>query len=299
MLPGATPTASVGRGATATTPGGFNPKDFDATIKPGGLIPGAVMEGAESSTAKLPTIDDIKAWADLVEDVFKYGIPDISTFIARRAQISGLRGAIRSFMPLSNVGTQHAVAAGGAAATGVFGSGIPIGVVLGTLLTRHFGKIMTNPINMRVFKNAIDYKLPERARNAAMVRLFHAFRNEVEDIDKELEQLEYQSTQPARRSFTDKATENIGNIIEKVMPTRLQPQAQVQPTIQAPPQQVMPTGGDAGETQLASTAPVAGSSLSESETLNPGAAQALYEGDTDAALAAQYAAGGGLMTLRK
>jgi len=299
MLPGATPTASVGRGATATTPGGFNPKDFDATIKPGGLIPGAVMEGAESSTAKLPTIDDIKAWADLVEDVFKYGIPDISTFIARRAQISGLRGAIRSFMPLSNVGTQHAVAAGGAAATGVFGSGIPIGVVLGTLLTRHFGKIMTNPINMRVFKNAIDYKLPERARNAAMVRLFHAFRNEVEDIDKELEQLEYQSIQPAQRSFTDKATENIGNIIEKVMPTRLQPQAQVQPTIQAPPQQVMPTGGDAGETQLASTAPVAGSSLSESETLNPGAAQALYEGDTDAALAAQYAAGGGLMTLRK
>ena len=53
MMPGATPSSSVGRGATATDPGGFNPKDFDATIKPGGLIPGAVMEGAESSTAKI------------------------------------------------------------------------------------------------------------------------------------------------------------------------------------------------------------------------------------------------------
>ena len=132
-----------------------------------------------------------------------------------------------------------------------------------------------------------------------MVRLFHAFRNEVEDIDKELEQLEYQSTQPTQRSFTDRAAENIGNVIQKIMPTRSEPQAQVQPTIQAPPQQVTPTGGDVGGTQLASTAPVAGSSLAESDTLNPGAAQALYEGDTDAALAAQYAASGGLMTLRK
>jgi hypothetical protein len=299
MLPGATPTSSVGREATATTPGGFSSKDFDATIKPGGLIPGAVMEGVESSTAKLPTVNDLEAWADMVEDVFKFGIPDVSTFIARRAQISGLRGAIRSFMPLSNVGSQHAIAAGGGAATGAFGTGIPIGIILGTLLTRHFTKIMTNPINLRVYKNAIDYKLPERARNAAIVRLFHLFRNEIEGIDKDLEQLEYQSTQPAKRSFIDRATENIGNVIQRFMPARSEPQAQVQPTIQTPLQQVTPTGGDVGGTQLASTAPVAGSSLAESDTLNPGAAQALYEGDTDAALAAQYAAEGGLMTLRK
>ena len=299
MMPGATPSSSVGRGATATDPGGFNPKDFDATIKPGGLIPGAVMEGVESSTAKLPTVHDLEAWVDLVEDVFKYGIPDISTFIARRAQISGLRGAIRAFMPLSNVGTQHAVAAGGAAATGLFGTGLPVGVVLGTMLTRHFGKILTNPINMRVFKNAIDYKLPERARNAAIVRFFHLFRNELGDLDKELEQIEYQATQPPQRSFVDRARENIGNMIEQVMPARQQPQAQVQPTMQAPPQQNIPIGGEIGETQLAATAPVAGSSLAGSDTLNPGAAQALYEGDTDAALAAQYAAKGGLMTLRR
>ena len=55
------------------------------------------------------------------------------------------------------------------------------------------------------------------------------------------------------------------------------------------------------ETQMVSAAPVAGSSLDTSDTLTPGAAQALYTGDTDAALAAQYgaAAQGGLMTLRR
>ena len=46
-----------------------------------------------------------------------------------------------------------------------------------------------------------------------------------------------------------------------------------------------------------------GSSIMNSQAMNPGAAQALYTGDTDAALAAQYgggtqyAAGGGLMEL--
>jgi hypothetical protein len=46
-----------------------------------------------------------------------------------------------------------------------------------------------------------------------------------------------------------------------------------------------------------------GSSIMNSQVMNPGAAQALYTGNTDAALAAQYgggtqyAAGGGLMEL--
>ena len=46
-----------------------------------------------------------------------------------------------------------------------------------------------------------------------------------------------------------------------------------------------------------------GSSIMNSQTMNPGAAQALYTGNTDAALAAQYgggtqyAAGGGLMEM--
>ena len=75
----------------------------------------------------------------------------------------------------------------------------------------------------------------------------------------------------------------------------------------------MPQGPEVIEeqsTQMASAAPVqsmapvSGSSLDSSTTLNPGAAQALYQGDTDGALAEQYgntqtAAKGGLMTLRK
>ncbi len=47
-----------------------------------------------------------------------------------------------------------------------------------------------------------------------------------------------------------------------------------------------------------------GSSLAQSNVLTPGAAQALYTGDTDAALAAQFntptmAAEGGLISLKK
>ena len=76
----------------------------------------------------------------------------------------------------------------------------------------------------------------------------------------------------------------------------------VQPTVpQGPEVMEEQTTEMASAAPVQSMAPVAGSSLDSSETLNPGAAQALYTGDTDSALAAQYgqAAQGGLMTLRK
>ena len=304
MMPGANPSVSEGRVATATAPGSFNSAKFDATIKPNGLIPGAVMEGPMSSTAPLPTVNDLETWVNMVEDVFKYGVPDISTFIARRAQISGLRGAIKSFMPLSGISpAAHGGSAAVAASTGFFGSGIPIGVLLGTILTRHLGKIMTNPINMRVYKNAIDYKLPERARNAAMVRLFHIFRNEIEQIDKELEAMEYEATRPAQErprtimeGIRDRITEGVSGAAEMIMPSRPQPQADASPVIPDIPVE--------RETTSVNNNPVEGSSLAQSNVLTPGAAQALYTGDTDAALAAQFntptmAAEGGLISLKK
>jgi hypothetical protein len=262
------------------------------------------MEGPMSSTAPLPTVNDLETWVNMVEDVFKYGVPDISTFIARRAQISGLRGAIKSFMPLSGISpAAHGGSAAVAASTGFFGSGIPIGVLLGTILTRHLGKIMTNPINMRVYKNAIDYKLPERARNAAMVRLFHIFRNEIEQIDKELEQMEYEATRPAQErprtimeGIRDRITEGVSGAAEMIMPSRPQPQADASPVIPDIPVE--------RETTSVNNNPVEGSSLAQSNVLTPGAAQALYTGDTDAALAAQFnkptmAAKGGLISLKK
>ena len=309
MLPGASPTTGGGRAPTATDFGKFDPDNF-ATIRPGGLIPGAVMEGVESNVAKLPTVTDLETWVAMVEDVFKYGIPDISTFIARRAQISGLRGAIKSFMPLGNIqpvahGGTAALAAGGGGFFGGTGLGL---VFLGTLLTRAGGKVLTNPLNMRVFKNAIDYKLPERARNAAMIKMFNLFKPEIEQIDQELEALELESMRPSkRRNFYQDVKEGIGNKFNEIMPN-FGDQSNAQPV-----QQTVPQGPEVIEeqsTQMASAAPVqsmapvAGSSLDSSSTLNPGAAQALYQGDTDGALAEQYgntqtAAQGGLMTLRR
>ena len=302
MMPGASPTTGGGRATTATDVGKFDPARFDATVRPGGAIPGAVMEGVESSTAKLPTVSDLETWVNMVEDVFKYGVPDISTFIARRAQISGLRGAIKAFMPLGNI---EPVAHGGtaAAATGIGGffGGTDLGMVLlGTLLTRQAGKILTSPINMRVFKNAIDFRLPERARNMALARIFYVFRNDIEQIDRELESMEQEALRPQkRRSFLEGVQENIGNKIQNLLPRK---ESSLQTPTMAPMAPNQPVQEDmVEETQMVSAAPVAGSSLDTSDTLTPGAAQALYTGDTDAALAAQYgaAAQGGLMTLRR
>lgn len=311
MMPGASPTTGGGRAPTATDFGKFDPDNF-ATIRPGGVIPGAIMEGAESNVARLPTVSDLETWVAMVEDVFKYGVPDISTFIARRAQISGLRGAIRSFMPLGNIqplahGATAAAASGASAAPSLL-FGIPnfIPLLMGTLLMRAGGKVLTNPLNMRVFKNAIDYKLPERARNAAIIRMFNLFKPEIEQIDQELEALEREALRPSkRRSFIEGVQENIGNKINNLIPSTMQNQSNAQPV-----QPTVPQGPEVMEEQttemasaapVQSMAPVLGSSLDSSETLNPGAAQALYTGDTDSALAAQYgqAAQGGLMTLRK
>ena len=312
MLPGASPTTGGGRAPTATDFGKFDPDNF-ATIRPGGNIPGAVMEGVESNVAKLPTVTDLETWVAMVEDVFKYGIPDISTFIARRAQISGLRGAIRSFMPLGNIEpVAHGTTAAAASGVGFLG-GLPgfIPLLMGTILTRAGGKVLTNPLNMRVFKNAIDYKLPERARNAAIVKMFNLFKPEIEQIDQELEALEIESMRPSkRRSFYEGVKENIGNKINEVMPkfgdqSNAQPVQPVQPTVpQGPAVMEEQSTEMASAAPAQSMAPVAGSSLDFSSTLNPGAAQALYQGDTDGALAEQYgntqtAAQGGLMTLRR
>ena len=304
MMPGANPSVSEGRVATATDSGSFNSTKFDATIRPNGLIPGAVMEGPLSSTAPLPTVRDLETWVEMVEDVFKYGVPDISTFIARRAQISGLRGAIKSFMPLSGISpAAHGGSAAVAASTGFFGSGIPLLAVAGTVLIRHLAKIISNPINMRVYKNAIDYKLPERARNAAMVRFFHVFRNEIEQIDKELEQMEYEATRPQGvqprgivEGIKDRIVEGVSGAAQAIAPARPQPQANASPVIPQVETEV--------ETTSVSNNPVEGSSLAQSNVLTPGAAQALYTGDTDAALAAQFnqptmAAEGGLISLKK
>ena len=156
---------------------------------------------------------------------------------------------------------------------------------------------------MRVYKNAIDYKLPERARNAAMVRFFHVFRNEIEQIDKELEQMEYEATRPQGvqprgivEGIKDRIVEGVSGAAQAIAPARPQPQANVSPVIPQVETEV--------ETTSVSNNPVEGSSLAQSNVLTPGAAQALYTGDTDAALAAQFnqptmAAEGGLISLKK
>jgi len=112
--------------------------------------------------------------------------------------------------------------------------------------------------------------------------------------------MEQQALRPQkRRSFFEGVQENIGNKIQNLLPRK---ESSLQTPTMAPMAPNQPVQEEMmEETQMVSAAPVAGSSLDTSDTLTPGAAQALYTGDTDAALAAQYgaAAQGGLMTLRR
>ena len=61
------------------------------------------------------TADELTDFAAVLEAGFRGGVPDISAFIARRAQISGLQGAIRSFLPGRTIG--GSATAGAATAT--------------------------------------------------------------------------------------------------------------------------------------------------------------------------------------
>jgi len=278
---------------------------------------GNKWKGPADDTMPLPTLDDIEKWANAVDAVFKYGIPDISTFIARRAQISGLRGAIKAFMPFMGpgAGKVSAAAASGTAAgagagtvVGGMGAGSMFGAIAGSLLTRHLGKIVTNPINMRVYRNAIDFKLPERLRNKAIIKFFQVFGEEINELDKELAQMEEAAIRKetldsvkggaaatiVKEGLKD-VKEGIGGVIESIKPDWMGQQSRVQMPTQLP---------TTGETEVATAGfgggtPAPGSILRGTSQLNAPAAQALYTGDTDAALAAQYASEGGLMSIRR
>ena len=189
------------------------------------------------------------------------------------------------------------------------GAGSMFGAIAGSLLTRHLGKIVTNPINMRVYRNAIDFKLPERLRNKAIIKFFQVFGEEINELDKELAQMEEAAIRKEtldsvkggaaatiiKEGFKD-VKEGIGGAIQSIKPDWMGQQSSVNMPTQLP---------QTGETEVATAGfgggtPAPGSMLGGTSQLNAPAAAALYTGDTDAALAAQYSASkGGLMSLRR
>ena len=255
-----------------------------------------LADGSRKSSvvARMPTATEYLQFTQVLEKAFAGGVPDISTFIARRAQISGLRGALRAFTP----GAKAGVAGSGAGAI----AGTPLmSTVLFSLIARQTGKILTNPVNMKAFQYVLN---PNNARNSvaygrAMEVIGLNFKKDLDDLDRTLasvesEQLMKNDFQNLKQQINPTNTinddtrekfqqqkENIENINKQREFNRFREQS-IQPTVVG--------GNNVTPTSPTSTAgsPVVGSSIAGNSAMNPMAAANLYTGNTDAALAAQF-----------
>jgi hypothetical protein len=255
-----------------------------------------LADGSRKSSvvARMPTAEEYLQFTQVLEKAFAGGVPDISTFIARRAQISGLRGALRAFTP----GAKAGVAGSGAGAI----AGTPLmSTVLFSLIARQTGKILTNPVNMKAFQYVLN---PNNARNSvafarAMEVIGLNFKKDLDDLDRTLASVESeqlmkndfqnlkQNVNPTNtiddttRQKFEQEREKINNIREQREFNRFREQS-IQPTVVGA-NNVTPTS----PTSTAGS-PVVGNSIASNATMNPAAAANLYAGNTDAALASQF-----------
>jgi hypothetical protein len=249
-----------------------------------------------STVARMPTATEYLEFTQVLEKAFAGGVPDISTFIARRAQISGLRGALKAFTP----GAKSGVAGSGAGA--MLGSSL-FSTVMFSLIARQTGKILTNPVNLKAFQYLLNPANPKNSIAAARALevIGLNFKTDLDDLDRtlasiEAEQLRKNDFQDLKSNISQPMTNN-EEMINKFQEQKekINQMNQQREFNQFREQSIPPTvvGANAAPTSPTSTAgsPVVGSSIAGSNELNPAAAAALYSGNTDAALANQYAGG--------
>ena len=292
----------------------INGKEFNETLFKG-AIPAGAMRSVE--LRKLPELNDFRALLDVMERVFKNGIPSMSVFMARRATIGGVRAGLNAALPTQVLGTGMRTGAGTAGALSLIG-GQWFWPLMGAFTLRYGGKIMTNPVNMRVYRNAIDTNLPETVRALNLARFFTLMPDEWESFDQDLAELEGAQKQLAKtnanKSMVDKWSNRTTDYAErlinsaydfgkgmisgdtpipftnKTIPQALEPTnvpfsylKSDEPEIQQPVYADEAEGADTPGYGSAT-----GSSIFNNPTMNPGAAGNLYAGGLDAALAAQY-----------
>ena len=282
----------------------------------------------------VPKLEDFEKLIQVMERTYKHGIPDVSTFMARKAVISSTNRGLTAFLPWS--GTEKY----GAAATGVLSVGM-IKALAGAWLLRYGGGVMSSPVSMRAFRNTIDDTLGETVNvsNFAKLILRHPEEWQAFQMDLlELEDAQQKKNLGAKRmrdlrgkgeKLSDSVMNLGGEILENI-PKALELYDKVIPDkIGEIPIQDVPVldkgavdlGAEAvgqalEEDESSSISPnmapatdgfgtslaAPGSSIAMNTNMNPAAAGALYAGDTDAALAAQYGGGsqyaaqGGIMT---
>ena len=295
----------------------FNDEVFETGVGKGlrDILGEEVPEGfIRTEGRRLPTLDELDDLTKVLEKLFENGVPSGAKFMMRRATMAGTRGAARSLLPSTAIGK------GGAEAAGIIGIG-PMMASVAAFLVNYGGKILTNPVSIRVLKNLTDVNLPSTIRQANFARLvrmypeefaaFDADLAEMEQIQKEYNKNAKINTQmkSTKQSFVEGASEVLKKGAEKVgeLPGMIY-NSPLNPSIkdvipnapQQAPTQFAPEAADASVTGYDSAS--AGRVINQNQNFNPAAAGALYTGNTDAAIAAQYggtqyAAGGGLMEL--
>ena len=78
---------------------------------------------------------------------------------------------------------------GGAEAAGIIGIG-PMMASVAAFLVNYGGKILTNPVSIRVLKNLTDVNLPSTIRQANFARLVRMYPEEFAAFDADLAEME-------------------------------------------------------------------------------------------------------------
>ncbi|MAF43972.1 MAG: hypothetical protein CMI54_07415 [Parcubacteria group bacterium] len=307
-------------------------KEFDDELYAEGIkkgLTGILRENVPAEFLKaenriLPTTKEFEHLANILERLFVNGVPDPSKFMMRRAIMSGTRNSLRALLPthalgMSRPGSPTGKQFGAGTAGAAIGMG-PLTAAGMAYLINYGGRVLTNPVSMRVWMNMMDANLPETIRVANWARLVRMYPEEFMEFDKDLAELEQaqrkfnkvQQVDQERKSTGAKIKEAIGNTpgnIRKGLDRYDKVNEFVNPnyfnlTTPDEPEEIKP--GMEGSMY----APYAdeydsskvGSSITGSSVMNPAAAASLYTGNTDAALAnqfgggaTQYAADGGIM----
>jgi hypothetical protein len=274
---------------------------------------------------RLPTLEELDDLTKVLEKLFENGVPSGAKFMMRRATMAGTRGAARSLLPSTALGKGTAVSAAG---IGLMG---PVMSSVAAFLVNYGGKILTNPVSIRVLKNLTDVNLPSTIRQANFARLVRMYPEEFAAFDAdlaEMEQIQKEYNKNAKintqmksvrgqiaEDVSNVASQTFGKIVNPIDTIRegfglikkgadLDPTPSVlSPKFNAPPAGSVDFAPEATDaTPSAYDSASAGRVINQNPNFNPAAAGALYTGNTDAALAAQYggtqyAAGGGLMEL--
>jgi len=137
--------------------------DPDIFINKLGLSDPNSAEFKALQTALKPTnVDpnDLVRFARVASDAFSTEIPNVSTFIARRAALGGGKSALKALIPGLAV-------TGGAAAGGI----TPAMAILVTLGTRRGVKVLSSPRTLKLATQAMDKELTIAQRRVAAVKI--------------------------------------------------------------------------------------------------------------------------------